>query len=158
MNMNSAMVRIKLYRRALALGNDKPSSQTRKERFLVCDVQGEMLMVDHGFLFYQARLWQSSLPWICCFGSGKGWRWWVFLVASSTKMRFQQRRVLYPSRRAELVMMGWPGRACLHLLWSLRHSRELLWEGRVEMHHGRLKRLSQMIWFAKMHITVISPR
>lgn len=51
MNMNGAMVRIKLYRRALALGDDKPSSQTRKERFLVCDVQGEVLTVGHGFYF-----------------------------------------------------------------------------------------------------------
>lgn len=51
MNMNGAMVRIKLYRRALALGDDKPSSPTRKERFLVCDVQGEVLMVGHGFYF-----------------------------------------------------------------------------------------------------------
>lgn len=83
MNMNSVMVRIKLYRRALALGDDKPSSQTRKERFLVCDVQGEVLMVGHGFYFIKQG--SDKVPSLGSAasaverGGGGGSSWWHLL-------------------------------------------------------------------------------
>ena len=155
MNMNSIMEWIKLHRRAFALGNDRPSLQTSKGQ--ISSLWQYKKAVNHRALFFMlsSQAFDSSLPQICQHGSGEEGSG-VFLVASSGEVRFRWSKVcsmLQSKAGYDRVV-----RLCLHLPLSLKCSGELLWEWREEMHHVRFKRLSQMIWFAKMHITVISPR
>lgn len=110
MNMNSILAWVKLDGRAFTLGGEKPSSQAWKERFLVCDRARKALACRPLFLFHHMR--PDKVPSLRSATTAVEMKAWVFLVASSRKMRFRWRK---PSCRAKLVMMGWPGPVCIFL-------------------------------------------